>query len=186
MSARRNKTNWFKIIFITVLIIAAGVICFLVWKAYFSDDSASDKKNDDSAVIDDTSGKEEEKKEEKKEDTEPEKKDEKEKIPQYDGDDPNEKNELTGAITYAGILNQNLVIRVNIDQYVASGKCTLVLRRDGVTIYSTEAPIVDSASTSTCEGFDISVKALEPGPTNIIIYINGDGKTGELTKEIEL
>lgn len=182
----RKKTNWIKIILILALIIAAGVICFFVWKAYFSGDPAGNKKDDESAAIDDKSDKKEEKKEEEKEETEPEKKDEKEKVPQYDGDDPNEKDQLTGAITYAGVLNQNLVIRVNIDQYVANGKCTLALRREGATIYSAEAPIVDSASTSTCEGFDISVKALDPGPTNIIIYINGDGKTGELTKEINL
>lgn len=181
----RKKTNWIKIILILALIIAAGVVCFFVWKAYFSGDSAGNKKDDESAAIDDKDDKKEEKKEEKEE-TEPEKKDEKEKVPQYDGDDPNEKDQLTGVITYAGVLNQNLVIRVNIDQYVASGKCTLALRREGATIYSAEAPIVDSASTSTCEGFDISVKALDPGPTNIIIYINGDGKTGELTKEINL
>ena len=185
MSARK-KINWIKTVLVVILVVAAGVICFFVWKTYFSDESTVNKKDNESAVIDDKDDKKEEKEGEKKEEISPKKEEEKEKVPQYDGDDPNEKDELTGAITYAGVLNQNLVIRVNIDQYVANGTCTLALRRGGMTIYSTEAAIIDSASTSTCEGFDVSLKGLDPGPTVIIVYIYGDGKSGELTGEIEL
>ena len=82
--------------------------------------------------------------------------------------------------------NGKLMIRVNIDQYVSSGTCTLGLRREGMNIYSAEALITDGASTSTCEGFDISTDELGNGTTNIIIYMEGDGKTGEIQGRVDL
>lgn len=183
---RRKKTNWIKIILVIALIVAAGLICFFVWKVYFSDEKPvhNNGDKDSSAVVDDKTKKEEKKEEKKESDTD--KKDEKEKVPQYDGDDPNEKDELTGVITYVGVNNGKLMIRVNIDQYVNGGTCTLGLRREGMNVYSATANIIDAASTATCEGFDVPVSGLGEGPTVITIYLSADGKTGEIGGEVTL
>lgn len=185
--ATRTRKNWWKIALVIVLVTIAGVICFLVWKAYFSGEKSGDN-SDSSSVVDDKT-KKEEKEEEKKEEQKEEKKDggeEKEKVPQYDGDDPNVKSGLTGVVTYAGVSGGKLMIRVNIDQYVSNGTCMLGLRREGMNIYSAEARIVDNASTATCEGFDVPVDGLGSGNTQIVIYLNGDDKTGEIAGEVKL
>ena len=123
------------------------------------------------------------KEEEKKEETPVE---EKEKVQQYDGNDPNTANDITGVITYAGVSGDNLMIRVNIDQYLNGGKCTLSLRQGGGNVYGAEANVVDSAATSTCEGFNIPVASLPKGNINIIIYISSGDKVGEIAGEVTL
>ena len=178
---KRNK-KWLSLIIALMLLVGAGVVCFLVWNAYFKDkDNHNDKV--DASVVEEQ--KKEEKKTEKKTEEKKEETVEKEKTVQYDGDDPNTKGELTGVITYAGVNNGKLMIRVNIDQYV-SGTCTLSLRREGMNVGSQEAPIISSASTATCEGFDVSTDSLGSGKTSIIIYLSGDGKTGEISGEVDL
>ena len=41
----------------------------------------------------------------------------KDKYDEYAGEDPNEREDLTGVVTYAGVNGNNLMIRVNIDQH---------------------------------------------------------------------
>lgn len=183
---RRRSKQWVSRLIILFLVVVAVMVCYLVWNAYFKDKGERQPKQGESStiVVDD---KKKEEKETKKEEEKPkEEVVEKEKIVQYDGDDPNEAGELTGVLTYAGVVNGNLMIRVNIDQYLNGGKCTLGLRREGATIYSAEAGIIDSASTATCEGFNVPVSELGQGQTVIWIFLESDGKTGEIDGEVTL
>ena len=176
----RKSRKWISRLFFLLLIVAACVLCYFVWDAYFRDKSpkGDDPKQQDSSV--------ETKTDDKKEEDKTEQKDEKEKVPQYDGDDPNTAPGLTGAITYTGVSNGYLRIRVNIDQYLASGSCNVILTRGGTQIFSDYANIVSSASTATCEGFDIPVASLGSGSTQIKVTFSSGDRSGAVTGETSI
>ena len=176
----RKSRKWISRLFFLLLIVAACVLCYFVWDAYFRDKSpkGDDPKQQDSSV--------ETKTDNKKEEDKTEQKDEKEKVPQYDGDDPNTAPGLTGAITYTGVSNGYLRIRVNIDQYLASGSCNVILTRGGTQIFSDYANIVSSASTATCEGFDIPVASLGSGSMQIKVTFSSGDRSGAVTGETSI
>ena len=101
---------------------------------------------------------------------------------QYDGENPNSFDSLTGNITYVGFSGEKFMIRISIDQYLSSGTCSLTIS-DGDNSFEETATIIPEASTSTCEGFDIPKSDLSLVSDNIEILINissGD-KTGTIT-----
>ena len=108
------------------------------------------------------------------------------RVKQYDGEDPNRASGLTGSVTYAGVTNNRLAVRVNIDQYLTSGTCTLEVKQAGVTRLQTEARIVSVASTSTCEGFDVLVDEIKNGTFMVVVYLESDGKKGEISREVSI
>jgi hypothetical protein len=101
---------------------------------------------------------------------------------QYDGEDPNLSSSLTGSLSTARFDNGKLIIRVNIDQYLSSGTCSLVLS-DGANQLEKTANLIPSVSTSTCEGFDINEQELSSfsRPINININIISGNKQGNIT-----
>lgn len=178
---RRRSKKWISWLIILILLIAAAVVCVLVWNSYFK--PKDEPKPEEQSSVEEK--KEEQKTEENKKQTESQP-EEKKKVEQYDGEDPNKKAEITGVITYAGVSGDNLMIRVNIDQYLNSGTCSLTLRQGGGNAYSATASVIDAASTSTCEGFNVPVSGFPAGTYNIIIYINSGDKTGEISGEVTL
>ena len=177
---RRNK-KWLKAILFLILIIVAGVVCFLVWDSYFKDDNSEvESEVIEQPIVEQGKTEAESEVEESVEVVE------KEEVLQYDGADPNESVDLTGVITYTNVANGVLTIRVNIDQYISSGSCELILVRGGAEIYSETVQMIDSASTSTCKGFDISMDGLGSGSTSIIINLSGDNKNGVISGEVVL
>ncbi len=188
MAAQKRKNNkkwlWWGVgILILVVIIGGGM---LIWK----------KNNPESEKVEETTAVE------KNETTEPEKEAEpaettstgveKEKIVQYEGEDPNTEVGLSGVMTYAGVSGEKLMVRVSIDQYLTAGTCELSLKKDGAVIYSDTAGIIGSAATSTCEGFDIPVSSLGAngttgmGKIEMEIKISAGGKSGVIRGEAEI
>lgn len=184
MAKRRKRSKkWLYWVFVLLLLILAGVVIFLVWENYFKD---SGVKSDDN---NNNTSQETEKKKEEKNTTDTKSTEivkEKEKVVQYEGTDPNEIEKLTGVMTYAGVSGSELMIRVNIDQYLASGTCELAILSNGTNIYSSTSNIIDSAMTSTCEGFNVPVNRLGSGNLQIVVYLSADGKTGEITGEVNI
>ena len=180
MAQRRRSRRWvFWMLFVALIAVACGVI-YLVWDAYFNNKTVDGGEPEPVVEAVETVA------EEKNEDTENEEVVEKEKVVQYDGEDPNLAEELTGAITYAGVSGNYLMIRVNIDQYLAGGTCTLGIRQDGGSVYGDTANIVDSAATSTCEGFNVPLSELPGGHYNLVIYLASGEKTGEIHGEVDV
>lgn len=107
------------------------------------------------------------------------------KVINYEGEDPNNSDSLTGTISYAGVSGNNYSIRVNINQFLSSGTCTLKFTGNGNT-HEESANIISAASTSTCEGFDIPLKALGQGTYTIEITLSSGGKVGTITSEVTL
>lgn len=108
---------------------------------------------------------------------------EEKKVSQYEGNDPNEAEELTGVITYAGVSGDKLMIRVNIDQFLDAGECKLNLRQAGMNVYNASARVVSSVSTATCEGFDVPLAEVGTGGTHITITVQAGEKVGTIEGE---
>ena len=184
MAQRRKRSKrWIYWLIILILLVAAVIVCYKVWDAYFRDKTEEQDLPDSSEV-------EEEKKEEREiTEAEAELKSEaveKKKVEQYEGNDPNEAEELSGAITYAGVSGSNLMIRMNIDQYLSEGKCELTLSRSGATIYNSIASIIGGPSTSSCEGFDVPVSELGGGKIEITIKLEANGRNGTIRGEANI
>ena len=106
-------------------------------------------------------------------------------VKQYEGEDPNTKNELTGSITSAFLANGKFSLRVNIDQYISSGTCTLTMTKGSQT-YATTAPLIPNASSSTCQGFDAAESEVGSGTWHVKINLEGNNKTGIIESEVHL
>lgn len=179
---RRRNRKWISRLIILVLLIVAAVVCFLVWDNYFND------KKEQSVDVD-TQKIEEKESEvvEVEQETDSSNIEEKKETVQYDGDNPNNSDELTGVITYAAASGDDLLIRVNIDQYLSEGSCELrlVLEND-VNVYSDKVDIVSSAMTSTCEGFNIPLSVIGGGNYKIYINMMSGNMTGVINGEVSV
>lgn len=104
----------------------------------------------------------------------------------YDGEDPNTSASLTGSLTAARFSGDNLILRVNIDQYLSSGTCNLTIS-DGTHTLAKSANLIPSAATSTCEGFDIAGSELSnfARPLSITIRLTSGDKTGTIEGKVE-
>ena len=182
---KRSKA-WISWVFLLVLLIIAGVVTYMVWNYSFndetktenvevveektestdSDSSGGDETSTESATEDDTNGGK--------------------KVKQFEGEDPNKAEDLTGAITHAGVTGQELVIATNIDQYLNEGTCELVISNNGATVYSETVAIKPNVSTSACDGFRIPVSVLGSGTMQIVINLSAGSKNGTLTTEANI
>ena len=175
MPRRKRSRKWISWLIILILLIAAGVICYLVWDNYFNE-----SKEDKSVTTDTSEQIEEENKEVISEDEKSEVDSDEKKTKQYEGEDPNKAEELSGVVTYASVVGDKVMIRANIDQYLESGTCRLSLEKNGQVVYEDVAGISSSATTATCEGFDIPTTKLGGGNYNIVIKIEANEKTGTI------
>lgn len=182
MSKRRKRNKkWIGWLLFLILVIGATVVVFLVRDSIFGDKNEELAEEENDVVVI--------QKNEQKEESAPEpeiSQPEKEEVVHYDGGNPNEDNSLTGVVTFAGVVDRMLMIRVNIDQFLSQGTCKLALEKDGTTQYEDTAQIVDSAATATCEGFNVSVSALGSGDYKIIIKLEAGEKKGTINGEVSL
>lgn len=179
--AKKQKKNkkWISWLIVLILFVVIAVIVFLVWNAFFRD-----KKDDKSEMGDGQTEIIENKTVEVVESEEVVV--EKPKTVQYDGDDPNSAEKLSGAVTYAGVAGDNLMVRVNIDQYLEEGTCELNLVRNGATVYDSKVGIVGNVATATCEGFDVPVGEVGGGLMEIVINLSSGSKSGIISGEVNI
>lgn len=177
MAQKRKKNNkkWLYWILIVILFVVAAIVCYLVWDNYFRDKKENAPEEEQSLVEEGDTEKVEEQIVV-----------EKEKVVLYEGEDPNSKDDLTGVVTYAGVNGDNLMIRVNIDQYLEDGSCELSLWRDGASMYTGKARIVNSVTTATCEGFNVPTSGLSEGNYKIVIKLSSGDKVGTINGETKI
>jgi hypothetical protein len=109
------------------------------------------------------------------------------KVKQYEGENPNKTKELSGVITFAGVVDEKVIIRANIDQYLNEGICKLnLIGNGGVVAYEDSANVISSASTATCEGFDMPLNRINDGDYRIVIEIKANKKTGTIEGTLEI
>ena len=83
-----------------------------------------------------------------------------------------DQNSLTGYITFKNITDGNLQIRVQIEQYLTSGTCTITIGD-----YVEQVNISANPSSSTCQGWDIPVAGIGSGYQSITIDITSDNNS---------
>ena len=171
---KRNK-KWISWVIGLALFVGAAVVAYFVWDVYFRVED-KDEMDQNIEQVDTVTG----------DSTEIDEVVEKPKVIQYDGEDPNVSEELSGVVTYAGVVGENLMIRVNIDQYLEEGECGLELMRDGASVYSDVANIVGNVTTATCEGFDVPVNEIGAGAIEIVIRLNSGDKSGVIRGEVSI
>lgn len=98
---------------------------------------------------------------------------------QYEGENPNRSNELSGSITYAS----HDGIGTMINQYLSEGSCELKLTGSSGQIYTATSNIFAAASTSACGDFNIDVV---PDVYQIEITLISGDKQGTITGEYSL
>ena len=177
---RRKKRKSGKIIFGILIIAALGVSAFVAYE-YFLKPKEEDKPAEPSQIVTPTpvetpndQGRGEEKPLEK------------EPVVQYDGDNPNTNASLTGVVNYAGATANNIIIRVNIDQYIDGGTCKLNLSQNGVVAYTTTSNLIADVTTATCEGFNLPRSVVGSGNFAISIELSSGDKTGVINGELSL
>lgn len=109
-------------------------------------------------------------------------------VVQYEGEDPNGLEELTGVVTYAGVENSNLVISTMIDQYIAGGgNCELTLMNDDSDdVYTASVDAFADITTSYCEDFAVPTSELKQGKYQIKIVVTGENKEGTIESEVNI
>ncbi|MDO4979144.1 MAG: hypothetical protein Q4E47_03270 [Candidatus Saccharibacteria bacterium] len=173
------------VIAISVAVVVAGLtlLVLLLWKPF-------DKKTEEPQDTPETSEeqpKEEEKKEEKKEE-EPEESDTPatstpQTPAQYEGPSADEHGTITGNIAYVGYGDDDyLLVQTTISQHLGNeGTCKLTMteKTTGTKIIRT-VKTTAGISTSECSDFKILNSHVPSGEYNVIIEIEGSGKTGRL------
>lgn len=110
------------------------------------------------------------------------------KAVQFEGEDPNQLDELTGSITRRTISNGELTVVASIDQYLSSdSNCRLVLKdsADQEVRSTTIASVTAEATSSVCGPFTVSVNQLS-GTYTIDVIITSPDKSGHITTEINI
>ena len=178
---RRRRTHHPAVtVFVIVLLVAILVFVSKMLADNTSDNNESDKQN--SPEVEKV-----EKVEKTVTESQVNQDEEDQKTPiQNDGDDPNTKDFLTGVLTMAEVSGDVLRIRLNIDQYLASGNCELTLTSNQGVTFTDSAAIVPVASTSTCEGFDIPTSNLATGNWTINISLEAGDKIGTINGEVNI
>ena len=180
---RRLPLVW---IVVAVILLAALIALFIIrpWQAPASTPTPSDATTSESSTPTSVKGETQSQSDQTKT---PEGNDAliEEKTPaKYEGSGASSDG-VTGVITYADTTASGyFVVRVSLDQYLADGTCTLTL--SGAGNYTASAPIVPSASTSTCQGFDIPLSSLSAGSYDIRIDITSGSLSGTLTGKGEI
>lgn len=110
------------------------------------------------------------------------------KTPQYEGEDPNALEELTGVIVSKSVDDGVLTITATINQYLREiGLCVLTLKgKNHGSMYTASSDALADVTTSYCESFNVPVSEIGSDDYTIEIKVTADGKTGTIIDEVSL
>ena len=111
--------------------------------------------------------------------------------PRYEGGSVQDSDTLTGNISGISVAGNNLSIRVTINQYITDpdGRCELTLTAPSGATYDYWSDLIQNPQTTSCYGWDIPVSELGgnvSGHWTAKVVVNGDGRTGTFTQEVDL
>ncbi len=111
---------------------------------------------------------------------------EKDSIAQYSGEDPNEKETITGNINFSGRSGKNVIVRATLDQNLGtSAKCLFTFTHENGQVITSESTSTTGPTTSFC-GYNGDVNSLAKGKWSIRLEILTEEKQGMVTGEMEL
>ena len=111
--------------------------------------------------------------------------------PRYEGGSVQDSDTLTGNISGISVAGNNLSIRVTINQYItdSDGRCELTLTAPSGATYDYWSDLIQNPQSTSCYGWDIPVSELGgnvSGHWSAKVVVNGDGRTGTFTQEVDL
>lgn len=111
--------------------------------------------------------------------------------PRYEGGSVQDSDTLTGNISGISVAGNNLSIRVTINQYITDpdGRCELTLTAPSGATYDYWSDLIQNPQSTSCYGWDIPVSDLGgnvSGHWSAKVVVNGDGRTGTFTQEVDL
>lgn len=111
--------------------------------------------------------------------------------PRYEGGSVQDSDTLTGNISGISVAGSNLSIRVTINQYITDpdGRCELTLTSPSGATYDYWSDLIQNPQSTSCYGWDIPVSELGgnvSGHWTAKVVVNGDGRTGTFTQEVDL
>ena len=182
-SVAKEKNHHFFLFFVLFLIVCAVVVLCLIFFKPLSNKNNDGKTAETSKTTEDKAEKKAEQPETKEEETKKESIRETEKSnPQYEGEDPNSYETLSGIINYVGLSDGNIVVSVAIDQAV-SGSCNFTLTTPSGKTISGAGELTPGPATSFCE---LSTPASENGTWKISVETISSSKRGTLTSEAKI
>ena len=185
MPKRRKSYRWLWGIIFLVLIAGTVVIAIMVRNNLFGDNASNKTEPTNSSnTVNPDQPKDDTKKEEDKkpDDNTSEKKD----VPQYTGDNPNKSDVLSGVVSYADVSGDDLIIRVNIDQFLSEGNCIINVVKNGSVAFTQTVGIMESVSTSTCDGYRIPTSTLPKGDLQLEVLVQSGNRSGKITGRVRI
>lgn len=176
--------SWILVLIIIFIIVAVVTVAVLVTKPH--SDATPDSSQPTPSVSDDDTSNPDSGSPVEPSTTTPEAPEN--KAPQFEGEDPNQLEELTGVISSKSVENGVLTIMTTINQYLhQTGICVITLTgRTQHNVYTASSDAHADVSVSYCENFDIPVSELASDTYDIEIKLTGDGKTGTIHDEVTL
>ena len=106
-------------------------------------------------------------------------------VVQYEGESPNELDNLTGSFSVRPTKRGNiLVTAVTIDQYLEEGgTCTLNLLNKGAVSATSTHAIETEVGTSTCGELQLSLDGVKSGTYDVEVVFESAGKKGSIKME---
>lgn len=91
-------------------------------------------------------------------------------------------------ITVNTIINENtLYIRTTISELLGAGSCTLTLsNKPNSKPITLTSKIINSASTSSCDGWDIPLNTLNSGTWQLRIDVTSGNQSGNVSREVNI
>ena len=170
-----NTNRKKRVLVISLIIAAAGLLTFVILKnqgvfnEYESQTDSSDIKNSDSSKN---------QKDNSYNDNEKPINDPQQNI-------NHQTSEITGFITSSNVSGDNLVLRIQINELLSNGSCSLILSNSARSVTKTSG-VIDSATSSSCYGFDIPLSELSNGTWQIKVTVTSGDRTGIITGEVNI
>ena len=181
--SHRHSTGRIVAIVCGLLVVAGGVFAFLYFKPFENKNTNNDQKNEKT----DNVGKSNDSTEplgEKTKENEREK--EKPSVAQYEGEDPNKKDTITGVVSHAGIADGSFMVQVMLDQALGNtGTCNFVLTHSsGATLTSTSA--TEAGPSSSFCIYSVPASSVNSGYWSIKVTVSTSDKEGVITGEASI
>ena len=177
INPKNKKKITIMVLAIVVALLIIGTISCYYRSSIKTDQGIDEKKYGQQNIIDSDPAKESPGGKEQ-----PQREVEKPRVQSYEGSIA---DGLTGLINYKGVVGDNLVIRITIDQPISGGSCNLKLMKNEKTIQRA-VDIFRNPSSATCQGFDVPTAELESGLWSVIVTVNSGGKTMSITDTVNI
>ena len=104
---------------------------------------------------------------------------------QFEGEDPNTAETLSGSISRAEVIQGTLRVYTTIAQSLDSGTCTLIMTDSSGEEYSFVSDIEMNVTTAMCN-FEENIDYAAPGTWNLEILLESGDRVGTITGSVEI